>query len=287
MATAMIGSVLLIAGAEAAVYRHDNMLYAWTLDKQGELLACHERAQLFQDCPAEKRMLHDVRDLAQVREVLQGWVHCQRALLYLISGMDNHLRQSTRTLGLELAEEALSIAANAEFARHRLLGCPLADDADLAGALHLAQAFPRCYRLYQDLTEAHHAIGPVREVLAQLANGHATPAHNAQQILVALVEHGVAAAAALALAEGEHKAIEELLWQFSGNKHLLANCPQLLKLLEQLCNQLLALLPTQTNKSPLQTALFIMQEKAPYVVTPSASVPLIVAPQAKIDDPHD
>ncbi len=273
--TAMIRSVLLIAGAEAAVYRHDNTLHAWTLDKQGELLACHERAELFQDCPAEKRMLRDVRDLAQVRQALQEWGSCQRTLLYLISGMDNHLRERTRELGLELAEEALCLVANAKFARHRLLGCPLAADTDLAGALHLAQAFPRCYRLYHDLAEAQHTIGPVREALVQLANNHATQTHKAQQILVALVEHGVAAAATLAVAQNERQAIEEQLWQFAENQQLLADCPQLPKLLGQLCQQLcqqfLPPLPTYASQPRPEATLLVMQERVPYAVTASES----------------
>jgi tetratricopeptide (TPR) repeat protein len=287
MPAPLIGSVLLIAGAEAAVFYHTNALQAWTLDEDEQLLACHQQARLFQDSPAEKRILHNVRDMAQVKRELLIWVKWQRTLHFLISGMDAQLRDSTRTMALALAEEYLADAAAAQMATARLFGCPLPQNADLAGAQRLANApgtaFVRCMRVYLELEQTHTAIASVKSVLEGLAAHYATPEHDAEQIYIALVDNGVAAAAARAVAQHDHKAVEELLWQFGNNRALLENCPQLKKMLGNVCQQLLAtLLPPRSRSNPT-AGLMVMQERAAYEVEPIRLDPFVAALHTELE----
>lgn len=279
MPTPLIGSVMLIAGAEAAVFYHKAALQAWKLDEDEQLLACHPQARLFQDSPAEKRILHNVRDMAQVKRELTSWVRWQRTLHFLIAGMDAQLRDSTRTQALALAEEYLADTTAAQMATARLFGCPLPPNADLAGALRLASAqastFVRCNRIYQALAQKHPAIASIKPVLEGLAAHYATPEHDAEQIYAALIDNGVAAAAASAVAQHDYQAIEELLWQFSNNRFLLEHCPQLKKMLSSLVQQLLATFLPPRPPANVAPALMVMQERARYEVEPIRLDPLL------------
>jgi hypothetical protein len=281
MSTSLIGSVLLIAGAEAAVYHHSNILYAWQLSYDGELMDCRRDAQLFLDCPSERRLLHNVRDLPQIKRELQAWSNKRSALRYLLGGMDDSLRDSTRIIGLELAQEQLNDETAAQYARGRLLGCPLPECADLIGALKLAQRFPLCLKLYQELEFAKLAILTVKPVLQALAENYATPACAADEIYVALVDHGVAATAALALARGERRALQDLLRQFAKNRELLASCPQMGKLLTQLGLQLVATVPLRAQVVSQQLEK-VMQVQAPYEVEKVATDPLLKLVEAQM-----
>ncbi len=287
MPAPLIGSVILIAGAEAAVFYHKNALQAWTLDDDEQLLACHPQARLFQDSPAEKHILHNVRDMAQIKRELTNWVRWQRTLHFLIAGMDAQLRDNTRTQALALAEEYLADAAAAQMATARLFGCPLPQNADLAGAQRLANApgtaFVRCMRVYQELEQTHVAIASVKPVLEGLAAHYATPEHDAEQSYVALVDNGVAAAAARAVAQHDHQAVEELLWQFGNNRALLEHCPQLKKMLGSLCQQLLATLLPPRSRNNLTAGLMVMQERSPYEVEPIRLDPFVAALHTELE----
>ena len=152
MQTGLISQALVIGSVEAAVYWADEGLRALRQDASGGFVDCSRQASLLLDCPAEKRLLVDV-SRERLEALISFWSRRQRLLNWLITGMDGTLKDETRRLSLELAENAWTeeIAA---FARARLLGCPLPSDADPAGAIRLASLFwhvPRfngCRRVY-------------------------------------------------------------------------------------------------------------------------------------------
>jgi hypothetical protein len=90
----MIGTTLFIAGAEAAVSQQPGGLCAWQLDDAGELIECHRQAQMFLDCPSEKRVIPHFQNLTQLKQELQIWSAKQRTLHYLLAGMDKTLAAS-------------------------------------------------------------------------------------------------------------------------------------------------------------------------------------------------
>jgi tetratricopeptide (TPR) repeat protein len=234
----MIGTTLFIAGAEAAVSQQPDGLRAWQLDDTGELVECHRHAQMFLDCPSEKRVVHNLPDLKQLKLELQLWSAKQRTLYYLLAGMDRELRETTRSRRLLAAEEQLGDSACAAFVRARLLGCALPAVADLAGALILAQALPRCRKLYQELDTGKLYISTVKHALQGVIADNADQHFAVDEVYLSMLDHGVVAAAVGALAHNDRNGLEDLLWQFAPNKALIAACPQLSKTLLQLVKRL-------------------------------------------------
>ena len=234
----MIGTTLFIAGAEAAVSQQPDGLRAWQLDDAGELVECHRHAQMFLDCPSEKRVVHNLPDLKQLKLELQLWSAKQRTLYYLLAGMDRELRETTRSRRLLAAEEQLGDSACAAFVRARLFGCALPAVADLAGALILAQALPRCRKLYQELDAGKLYIATVKHALQEVIADNADQHFAVDEVYLSMLDHGVVSAAVGALAHNDRSVLEGLLWQFAPNKALMAACPQLSKTLWQLVKSL-------------------------------------------------
>lgn len=227
----MIGTTLFIAGAEAAVSQQPDGLRAWQLDDEGELIECHRQAQLFLDCPSEKRVMHNLPDLKQLKLELQLWSAKQRTLHYLLAGMDKELREETRSRRLLAAEEQLADSGCAAFARARLLGCALPAVADLAGALTLVRELPRCSKLYQELDEARVHIPLVTQVVRKSIAANVAAPFDGDEVYLSMLDHGVVASAVTVLAQNNDSGvyIEAQLWQELG-----ATIPQIIAILLQL-----------------------------------------------------
>ena len=199
----MIGTTLFIAGVEAAVSQQPDGLRAWQLDDEGELIECHRQAQLFLDCPSEKRVVHNLPDLKHLKLELQLWSARQRTLHYLLAGMDKDLRDETRSRRLLAVEEQLADSGCAAFARARLLGCALPAVADLAGALTLARELPRCGKLYQELDAARVHIPLVTQVVRKAIAANVAAPFDGDEVYLRMLDHGVVASAVTVLAKND------------------------------------------------------------------------------------
>lgn len=198
MQTALISNALIIPGAEAVVYRCAEGLRALCLDEQdGQdgYRDCSRQASLLLDSPAEKRLLPEALRLDQIKMHLTRWSHRQRLLNYLIGGMNRELSDDTRKMGFDLAEADFADQDAADFSRARLLACPMPADADIQGALALAQEFPQCKALYIELETIKDTIAPVSSLLKNLVYREFDSDTAADELYRAMVESGVVAQA--------------------------------------------------------------------------------------------
>ncbi|MEI6704906.1 MAG: hypothetical protein WCL71_15445, partial [Deltaproteobacteria bacterium] len=168
MYTDLIPQALIIGSVQAAVYWTEEGVKAIRLEKENEFVDCSRQASLLLDLQAENRLLTKISH-EQLHEALAFWSRSHRVLNFLIGGMDTGLSDKTRRLGLELAEqETLANPYMLAFARNRLLGCILPEDADIQGAERLSKSLKSCLSIFRDLSNVRQYIKPVTRVLKNL-----------------------------------------------------------------------------------------------------------------------
>lgn len=238
MHTTIIGPTLFIAGAQAAVCRQPDGLRAWQLDDDGELVERHLQAQLFLDCPSEKRVVHDLVDLQQLKTELQLWSAKQHTLYCLLAGMDRDLRDTTRRRRLVAAEALLADPACAAFARARLLGCVMPESADLIGAMAQAWNLPLCINLYQELSAGHIWIPMIKGILSKVIAEDSAQHFVHDEIALRLLDFGIIADGVSALAQNGPITLYRLQFNCLGTNHTLPDMPNIKRILSRFHLQL-------------------------------------------------
>jgi hypothetical protein len=205
---------------------------------------------LLLDCPAENRRLDSI-NLEQLQDSLILWSRRHRLLNWLIGGMDSRLSKETRLLGLKLAEREMAGDPDAlDFARNRLLSCPLPDCADLEYTIDLTHTLvhyylgnwylERCYGIYCDIYHARGFIEPISRILRKLVYFEYSSNTPPDEVYRVFVDQGVISKAvftALKLisiarieAPREYHPLE--LDPFSSDQKIGLCCPRLLDLLK-------------------------------------------------------
>ena len=213
----MITEAIVIGAVEAAVFWDDDLLHAVRLGATGEeLIDCSRDAGWLLSTSAEKRRLpRPPRDIAELGAQLREWSQQHRALTMMISGTDARLTEPTRTTCILAAEESLRTPSGAAFARARLLGCPLLEEADLDGALRLSfeASARRAAALYGALSEATPYIEPVRRLLEKLLRYEFDEALDPERALRAMIDSGLVADAVEAIVRRDGKSLSGLVFK--------------------------------------------------------------------------
>jgi len=229
MQTGLISQALVIGSVQAAVYWTNEGVCALRREPTGGYVDCSRQAGLLLDCPAEKRWVVNL-SRKQLEASVTFWSQRQRLLNWLIAGMDGDLSDETRRLGLELAEESWNPEISA-FARARLLGCPLPNDADTKGTIRLADGLPHCLKLFRDLVAAAQYIQPVSRQLKEWVYFDYAGDTSPDETYRALLDHGIVAESVTFLAQGNAAGLDKLVMQFSDIQALHDVCPRLPHLL--------------------------------------------------------
>ena len=229
MQTGLISQALVIGSVNAAVYWTDEGLRALRLEPTGGYVDCSRQASLLLDCPAEKRWVVNI-NRTQLEASVALWSQRQRLLNWLIAGLDGDLSEETRRWGLELAEESWNAEISA-FARARLLGCPLPEEAGIQGALKLADGLPHCHNLYSDLAKVAQYIQPVSRQLKEWVYYDYIGDTPADETYRTLLDHGIIAETVTLLAQRNAAGLDKLVIQFSDIQALREVCPRLPDLL--------------------------------------------------------
>jgi tetratricopeptide (TPR) repeat protein len=213
----MITEAIVIGAVEAAVFWEDDNLLAVRLDPAADgLIDCSRDVEWLLSIGAEKRrLLQPPRNLGELGVELRGWSQRHRALTLIISGMDTGLTGKTRTSCILGAEESLHHAPSAAFARARLFGCPLPEEADLDGALRLAVEAnaTRARALYGDLSEAKPYLGTTRQLLESELRYEFRDHFDPERALRALIDSGIMADAIVATARRDAAALNGLIFR--------------------------------------------------------------------------
>ncbi|MCX7097063.1 MAG: tetratricopeptide repeat protein [Methylococcales bacterium] len=235
----MIEEALIVAELDTALYRQHNRWHA-VRKENGKLIDCARELSALLAHPAEKRQLSPTpANLKALMDCLTAWGMRHELLQLLLMGMDAVCSDDTRLAALELAEKLLEQAEVANFARARLFGCPLPAVADLDTAVKLAHSLPKTQSLYQDLQQAQGIIPVVRRTLENLLRFDFELSCAADDLLPAMVNVGLVAAAVNALSHQDKNQVEELLFTFTGNQTLKTLEPRLSQLLTLFIKQLL------------------------------------------------
>ena len=242
MDTGLISNALIIGAVSAAVYHTEEGLRALRIDGEGKFADCSRQAGLLLDCPAEKRLLAS-GSLQEIKQCLGVWSRRQQLLQQLIGGMDRALREETRQLGLELAEQGLANADAAHFARARLLACPPSVDADLDNAIRLSAGFRHCQRLYEELAAVKDHIAPIAQALQELVYFDFPLAVPPDQLYRTLVDRGVVAEAIALSVNAGSRTLNDLVFEFRSDTELEHSCPRWAHLITKFVNRLQALFP--------------------------------------------
>ena len=240
MDTGLISNALIIGAVSAAVYHTQDGLRALRIDEEGEFADYSRQAGLLLDCPAEKRLLASA-SLQEIKQCLGVWSRRQQLLQQLIGGMDRALREETRQLGLELAEQGLADADAAHFARARLLACSPSVDADVDNAIRLSASFRHCRRLYEELAAAKDHIAPIAQALQELVYFDFPLAVAPDELYRTLVDRGVVAEAVALFVNPGTRTLSDLVFEFRSDAELEHSCPRWAHLLTKFVNRLQAL----------------------------------------------
>ncbi len=259
METSLICDALVIGTVGAAVYRTPEGLCALRLNEEGGYVDCSRQAGLLLDCPAEKRLLIGA-SLQEIKQSLDLWSRRQRLLQQLIGGMDRTLREYTRQLGLELAEQGLDEADATYYARARLLSCPPPAGADLDGALRLSANLPACQRLYNELAIVRDYIAPIGQALQELLYFDFSSETAADELYRALVDRGVVAEAVLLSVNSGAQNLGGLVFKFQRDTELQRACPRLAHLLAKFVSRVKAMYPAVPETVKIGTPRFAETE---------------------------
>ena len=214
----------------------------YRIDEEGKFADYSRQAGLLLDCPAEKRLLASA-SLQEIKQCLGVWSRRQQLLQQLIGGMDRALREETRHLGLELAEQGLANADAAHFARARLLACSPAVDADVDNAIRLCASFRHCQRLYEELAAAKDHIAPIAQALQELVYFDFPLAVAPDELYRTLVDRGVVAEAVALFVNPGTRTLSDLVFAFQSDAELKHSCPRWAHLLTKFVTRLQALYP--------------------------------------------
>ena len=138
----MIAEAYIAGQIGQAIYREDDRYFViGTEDTDGPHECRPGDMAAFRHSGAEIDVMSDAAlGVEQLRRQLRSRRDAHSALALTISGFDPRLSDKTRMLAIEAVEELMDEEAHRAFVRHRLLARPLPKEADLAGAIRLAEA---------------------------------------------------------------------------------------------------------------------------------------------------
>ncbi len=138
----MIPEAYIAGQIGQAIYREDDRYFViGTEDADGPHECRPGDMAAFRHSGAEIDVMSEAAlGVEQLRRQLRSRRDAHSALALTISGFDPRLSDKTRMLAIEAVEELMDEEAHRAFVRHRLLARPLPEEADLAGAIRLAEA---------------------------------------------------------------------------------------------------------------------------------------------------
>ncbi len=138
----MIAEAYIAGQIGQAIYREDDRYFViGTEDADGPHECRPGDMAAFRHSGAEIDVMSEAAlGVEQLRRQLRSRRDAHSALALTISGFDPRLSDKTRMLAIEAVEELMDEEAHRAFVRHRLLARPLPEEADLAGAIRLAEA---------------------------------------------------------------------------------------------------------------------------------------------------
>lgn len=151
MSKTLITQACIIGALDAAVYRDKTGVKALRLE-ENRVIECDREIPLLMRSNAEKRYLDNPpKNEKELIKELRKWSDRHSLLKLVISAMDPIYSNDTRITCMEEAQVLLANPDCKTFVYSRLLGCPLAEQADLAQTLELSKNHKMLNALYQQL----------------------------------------------------------------------------------------------------------------------------------------
>ena len=216
----MIEEVYISGKIGKAIYKKAGRYFSVGVDESDGPYECRPGdLSFFRDCHPEFSIATTPNiNLQKIRELLDADRQAHRALTLTISVFDGKLREQTRLLSIEAAEELLQDQTVYTFVRNRFLARLLPKSADLDGALALSKNLntPKINQLYKEALASQKAIAVVLEVWKTVA---ATFFDDEEQIEAenVFIEMGVFAEMVTAVVSNDIQKLSLLVVAFGSN----------------------------------------------------------------------
>ncbi|MFZ2727350.1 MAG: tetratricopeptide repeat protein [Methylococcaceae bacterium] len=208
----MMTETLIIAELSTAIYRNQHGEWVAVYLENNELIDCSYDLSQLLNSNTEKRLINpSPQSREELISILNNWSQRYYLLSLLVNGMNAVYSNNTRLMALQHAQSLLTQNDLKQFVEARLLGCPLAEQADLNTALQLAQNLPTVFVIYQQLKQA--------TVIEQLTKVYAKP-YTGTEFARVCVESGLIKTAVLAVAKQDKKQLDKVVSKYKHEPQL-------------------------------------------------------------------
>ena len=220
----MIDTAYVMGQIGKAIYQEDGRYFVVGAQSPNEPLECRSGdISLLLDCSTDVLSIswQDL-SLSRIKDILAERTLCHKALTLVLSGLDEELSLSNRSISIEAVENLLEQEAVLRFLRARMLARVLPDEADLPGALSLANASgaTRVASLYVDVKQTQKGIKRLTEAWSETSLLLSLTDAEKVEIESSLIDAGVFADIAFTIAVGDEVRVKSTITNWAAKSEV-------------------------------------------------------------------